>query len=75
VLLDPVEPRQVALQEGAQALATAGHVGRGNLGIGQQHLSGWVFEQGHPCHPQKVGFRTRARSVSIPPHEKRLHSN
>jgi hypothetical protein len=29
-------------------VAAASHVGRGNLGIGEQGLGGGVFEQGHP---------------------------
>src|SRR5262249_7708775 len=44
--------RQVPPQKALQAVATAAHGGRRNLGVGEQGLRLGVFEQGHPCRPQ-----------------------
>jgi hypothetical protein len=56
-LLDPVEPRQVPLQEILQPLAATSHRGRTILGIRQQRLSLRVFEHGHPSNSGKMNFR------------------
>src|SRR5207249_732322 len=75
VLLDPVEARQIPMQEARQPPATTADGRRGNLGIGQQGLRRRVFEHGHPCHSWLSAPSTERRSGSIPPHEKRLQSN
>ena len=52
--LPPTEARQVAFQEGSQALLAATHIGSGHFRVLQQGQRLWMLQYGHPC-PPKLG--------------------